>query len=187
MAVWLLPTEWYPGRWPGTLHDFVGFDPGPTKTRSPLILVTHHGKPGHLWSWFSMIKKVVPWHEILYSGTLESGEYQNTLWPISMILEWYKYSLSSRKPVPWRCVCLLLLLLACGAAWFLEQPHSSLLSRHDRFRWMVKTLQNLGIRVAQQSLQRNWILNRICYFPKETIIPCRLLRGVLGPMFTYDL
>ena len=46
MAMWKLRTEWFQGQWWETMHHVDWFNPGPTKTEGPLILVIHHGKPG---------------------------------------------------------------------------------------------------------------------------------------------
>ena len=39
---------------------------------------------------------------------------------------------------PLRTILLLLLVQAVGGFFVLEQPSSSLLTRHDRFRWLVR-------------------------------------------------
>lgn len=45
----------------------------------------------------------------------------------------------------------MLLVIASGGVFFLEQPGSSLLPRHDRFRWMLRVLQEREMRVARKS------------------------------------
>lgn len=50
------------------------------------------------------------------------------------------------RPQP-RTVCLLLVTIAAGSVFFLEQPSSSLLRYHMRFKWMVRELERRGIRV----------------------------------------
>ncbi len=66
---------------------------------------------------------------------------------------------------PARAVCMLMLLLACGAAWFLEQPSSSLLPRHCRFQWMIKNLEELGIRVFWNCWQyKQFILDMVVMY-----------------------
>ena len=39
-----------------------------------------------------------------------------------------------------RCVLLVLLITAVGGTWFLENPSSTKILRHDRFRWLLRVL-----------------------------------------------
>ena len=49
---------------------------------------------------------------------------------------------------PLRTILLLLLVQAVGGFFVLEQPSSSLLTRHDRFRWLVRHWQQFGMKVS---------------------------------------
>ena len=46
-----------------------------------------------------------------------------------------------------RCALLILVVTAMEAVYVLEQPSTSLLMLHERFVWLVATLENLGIKV----------------------------------------
>ena len=46
----------------------------------------------------------------------------------------------------------MLLVSALGGVFFLEQPGSSLMPRHDRFLWMIKALEERGMRAPGQKL-----------------------------------
>lgn len=43
---------------------------------------------------------------------------------------------------------MILLMYAVGATWFLEQPHSSLMPRHIRFQWLIRVLEDLGLKAG---------------------------------------
>lgn len=47
-----------------------------------------------------------------------------------------------------RTLLLLLLLTASGSVWVIEQPASSMIAEHKRFRWLVRNLQALNMRVS---------------------------------------
>lgn len=43
----------------------------------------------------------------------------------------------------------MLLVVACGGEWVVEQPVSSLITLHERFQWMLRALEGHGIRAAR--------------------------------------
>lgn len=47
-----------------------------------------------------------------------------------------------------RTILLLVLFTACGGVWVLEQPGTSIVTRHRRFRWLVRKFNSLGLRVT---------------------------------------
>ena len=104
-------------------------------------------------------------------------------WPLTELVKWCTvwnaYKLLPFDPVR---VCLLLMLAHClGAVFVLEQPASSLLPRHDRFRWLVHIWNNIGIKVIcwSYSLFLEWI----CEFaPRKTMD----VRGFFGKALIRD-
>ncbi|CAJ1363253.1 unnamed protein product, partial [Effrenium voratum] len=56
-----------------------------------------------------------------------------------------------------RTVLLLLLVAAVSGVWVVEQPSTSMLFSHDRFRWLVDSLEKLKMRVFSQTFwMRSW-------------------------------
>ena len=46
-----------------------------------------------------------------------------------------------------RTILVILCVAAVHGVWILEQPHSSLITRHRRFQWLVRKWQRMGVRV----------------------------------------
>jgi len=56
-----------------------------------------------------------------------------------------------------RTILLLVLFTACGGVWVLEQPGTSIVTRHRRFRWLVRKFNSLGLRVfVQRFFMKYW-------------------------------
>ena len=70
---------------------------------------------------------------------------------------------------PVRTILLLLLVQAVGGFFVLEQPSSSLLTRHDRFRWLVRHWQQFGMKVSYPT---NMWLPKISKHVDESLGPC---------------
>ena len=52
----------------------------------------------------------------------------------------------------------LLIVAGLQGVWIVEQPHTSIIARHRRFRWMVRMWQKMGVRVTWdngKSLEKN--------------------------------
>ena len=69
-----------------------------------------------------------------------------------------------------RCALLILIVTAMEAVYVLEQPSTSLLMLHERFVWLVATLENLGIKVPpfmcwHFSPPQDTLLVFLCVFP----------------------
>ena len=42
----------------------------------------------------------------------------------------------------------LLIVAGLQGVWIVEQPHTSIIARHRRFRWMVRMWERMGVRVT---------------------------------------
>mmetsp|Transcript_40679 Transcript_40679/g.63947 ORF Transcript_40679/g.63947 Transcript_40679/m.63947 type:complete len:346 (-) Transcript_40679:30-1067(-) len=80
---------------------------------------------------------------------------------------WAYAKVASANCMVTRTVCMILLMFAVGAVWFLEQPHSSLMPRHTRFQWLVRVLEDLGLKVYYQSFWMKWFRHPT---PKRTTV-----------------
>lgn len=59
---------------------------------------------------------------------------------------------------PLRSILLIVLISACGGTWLLEQPATSLMPRHWRFRWLVKRWQQMRVRVPYWHVAPNFVV-----------------------------
>lgn len=46
----------------------------------------------------------------------------------------------------------ILVVTAATGVWIVEQPHSSLIARHRRFKWLVSKWQKFGVRVPWRQM-----------------------------------
>lgn len=89
---------------------------------------------------------------------------------------------------PERTICLMILLVACDGIFLVEQPSSSIITRHRRFRWLVSKLEKLGIRVPLIYI-RLYIILHTPNLLKHIWIVVHLGKHVVGvqPLPTTDL
>lgn len=68
--------------------------------------------------------------------------------------------------IPERTILLLILLAAMECVWILEQPISSLITRHRRFQWLIRHWEALGVRATE------WYKRKClgCFFPSGEYI-----------------
>lgn len=58
------------------------------------------------------------------------------------LLIWVPHQLTWMSPAPWpRTILLMVLIVARGGTFFLEQPSSSLMSKYFRFEWLIKQVR----------------------------------------------